>query len=312
METRSSHRFFAWLMPLLRATLVLAAVSTASAFAFLMFGFHRRSRPQQERSLRPRPSTRRSALLHGAQVLAAACTVLGVALLGLGLYQYFGSQQDPSFSPGLVRAAPQPGGTADRTVSVATPTPTPGPARMLRPDAAVAGIPARTAEPPLRSAYRLVIDKVGINAPVLTFGLGADGVPEVPLNASDVAWYDFSAAPGTGSNAVFAGHVTWSGRAVFYSLENAAVGDQVVLQAEDGTRLVYTVSEVFLVDASDPASSWVMSPTTTDTITIITCGGSFYYTGDPVFRGDYTHRLVVRGTLSSVSVANSAQPGATG
>jgi sortase (surface protein transpeptidase) len=46
-----------------------------------------------------------------------------------------------------------------------------------------------------------------------------------------------------------------------------------------------------------------MSPTPEDAITLITCGGDPYYVGG-VARYDYTHRLIVRGTLTSVTAAN--------
>ncbi len=158
------------------------------------------------------------------------------------------------------------------------------------------------ATPPLGdSGYQLVIDKLGVNAPVSTFGLDEQRVPEVPYTATDVAWYDFSARPGTGSNAVFAGHVTWSGRAVFYDLDQIQAGDQVRLQGQDGTTLTYNVSSVFQVDPNDPDSLKVMWPTDQDVITIITCSGKFFETNDPVAGGDYTKRLVVRADLVSVN-----------
>jgi LPXTG-site transpeptidase (sortase) family protein len=161
--------------------------------------------------------------------------------------------------------------------------------------------PAAPPAPPLRdSGYQLVIEKLGINAPVSTFGLDADNVPQVPYTAGDVAWYDFSARPGTGGNAVFAGHVTWNGAAVFYNLDQVQTGDQVLLQGDDGTRLVYQVSSVFQVDPADPDSLKVMWATDRDVMTIITCSGKFVDTDDPIFGGEYTNRLVVRADLLSV------------
>jgi LPXTG-site transpeptidase (sortase) family protein len=155
--------------------------------------------------------------------------------------------------------------------------------------------------PPLvDSGYQIVIDKLGVSAPVTVFGMDENLVPKVPYTATDVAWYDFSARPGTGGNAVFAGHVTWNGPAVFYDLDQLATGDQVRLNGQDGTQLVYKVTEVFQVDPRDPDSRKVMWPTDKDVITIITCSGKFFNTSDPVLGGDYTHRLIVRGDLVTV------------
>jgi hypothetical protein len=91
----------------------------------------------------------------------------------------------------------------------------------------------------------MVIDKIGVDAPVETFGLDAELAPVVPTgdNAADVvAWYDFSAKPGTGSNVVFGGHVTWFGPAVFYDLPLLVAGDVVKLIGQDGTEVTYTIS----------------------------------------------------------------------
>jgi LPXTG-site transpeptidase (sortase) family protein len=171
-------------------------------------------------------------------------------------------------------------------------TPTPGPVN-----------------PPLGdTGYNIVIDKINVNAPVHKYGIdpatiGGDPTPEVPTGADArevVAWYDFSARPATGGNAVFSGHVTWFGPAVFYNLGAMETGDVVRLVNHDGTQVVYTVTEVFLVDASDPNAVTVMYETNRDMITIITCGGDYSPTGDPVFGGRYSHRVVVRGDLEAV------------
>jgi LPXTG-site transpeptidase (sortase) family protein len=198
------------------------------------------------------------------------------------------------------RYSGDPGVIYERPIIV-TPTPSPTPTA------------AAVAEPPFRNApYHMVIDRIGVNAPVFTYGLDANAVPQVPLNAWDVAWYDFSSLPGGGGNAVFAGHVTWSGQAVFYNLNQLVPGDGIVLQGEDGKQLHYTVTESFLVDPADPAALAVMGPADSDMITIITCDGSFFYTGDPVFRGDYTHRRVVRAELTAFNVVSAEQPTAPG
>jgi LPXTG-site transpeptidase (sortase) family protein len=141
--------------------------------------------------------------------------------------------------------------------------------------------------------------KIGIDAAVVTYGLDGNNVPEVPYNGQEVAWYNFSAKPGTGSNAVFAGHVTWSGHAVFYDLDQMVAGDDIYLEGTDGTRVSYKVSEVFLVDATDPNALSVMAATGTDTMTVITCGGDPFYVGG-IAQYDYTHRLVVRAALTGI------------
>jgi LPXTG-site transpeptidase (sortase) family protein len=170
--------------------------------------------------------------------------------------------------------------------------------------ASPAGTPAVPAQPPLpETGYRMVIDKIGVNAPVDVYGLDENAAPEVPLGsdaAEVVAWYNFSAKPGTGSNAVFAGHVTWYGRAVLYDLQTLQPGDVIKLVGADRTELTYVVSANFAVDPNDPDSLQVMQPTDTDVITLITCGGTFFETDDPVAGGGYTLRVIVRADLTEV------------
>jgi sortase (surface protein transpeptidase) len=57
------------------------------------------------------------------------------------------------------------------------------------------------------------------------------------------------------------------------------------------------------VDPADPESLKVMSGTPEDVVTIITCDGAYSDTSDPVFGGEYSHRLVIRASLESVTPA---------
>ena len=232
-------------------------------------------------------------------LLGVAAVAGGFALTSLGVYRLLDSGGDAPAPSLASQHRTDPGAIYDRPLGT----------DISQPEVAAAVAPPPI-EPPLRdSAYRLVIDSIGVNANVFTYGIDADRVPEVPLNGEDVAWYDFSARPGTGSNAVFAGHVTWNGRAVFSDLDSVAVGERISLKGGDGKELVYVVSESYLVDPNDPTSISVMSATDEDVITIITCSGTFYYTGDPVFGGEYSQRRIIRAGLSG---SNQAAPAAGG
>lgn len=154
--------------------------------------------------------------------------------------------------------------------------------------------------PPLGDQrMRVVIDKIGVNAPVDAYGLSDDGAPQVPYNGEVVAWYQFTLPPGTGGNAVMAGHYTWNGDAVFKRLGELQVGDRVaVVGAETGQELVYRVSSSEVVDPSDgEAAARAMGRTETDTLTLITCAGEHFVTDDPIFGGGYTKRQIVRAEL---------------
>jgi LPXTG-site transpeptidase (sortase) family protein len=126
---------------------------------------------------------------------------------------------------------------------------------------------------------RLTIPKLGVNALVIVLGLAGEGVMESRPGPHDVAWYDFTARPGTGSNAVFAGHSLWAdpnpnaAPAVFLRLNELAAGDLIAVRLSDGTVLEYSMgqAEVF---AGDYDVDQIVGPANHDMITLITCGGS--------------------------------------
>ena len=200
-------------------------------------------------------------------------------------------------APDLQLMAGDPGGVYDRPP--VTPMPSPAP-------------PPPPSPPLANTPFRLVIDSIGVNAPVVAEGLDENQVPVVPLNSYQVVWFTFSAQPGTGGNAVFAGHVTWNGRAVFYYLSELAAGDTIRLEGDDGTTLLYTVTDSFMVDENDPNATSVMYSTgsSADEVTLISCDGSFYRTNNPVSGGDYTGRRVVRASLTSKQLGTDSEPSA--
>jgi len=166
--------------------------------------------------------------------------------------------------------------------------------------------PPAESGPPLNEVYRMIIERIGVDAPVAPYGLDEQAVPIVPTGPDAqqvVAWYDFSAKPGTGSNAVFAGHVTWNGDAVFRNLNTLQEGDMVKLRDNQGAEVVYRVKSNVTVDPNDPESVEVMYPTEKDEATIITCGGEYFENNDPIAGGDYTKRVIIKADLVSVTEA---------
>jgi hypothetical protein len=146
---------------------------------------------------------------------------------------------------------------------------------------------------------RLVIPKIGVNAPVSRMAVGGDGVMPDPLGYFNVVLYDFSGLPGLGGtptgggNAVMAGHVDCgrcypggtAGIAVLYYMRNLAVGDTIEYYTQSGTVIRYTVT--FAGDYT-PTADWgsIVASGSAD-ITIITCTGTFS-------GGEYNLRRVVQ------------------
>lgn len=169
-------------------------------------------------------------------------------------------------------------------------------------------IPYNNPYPRVTAPLRLVIERIRVDAPIVELGLDGAGVPQVPLNGKDVAWYNFSSKPGAGSNAVFAGHVNWAGAlGAFGKIDELMEGDTVRLIADDGRQFTYEVRANYAVDPADPESLKVMAPTETDTITLITCSGTWIPDPSERFGGDYTTRTIVQAKLVSSSLAVPSQ-----
>jgi len=159
--------------------------------------------------------------------------------------------------------------------------------------------PIPTPPPSSAPAVRMIIEKIAIDAPVVTMGLDEQHVPRVPDNPNDVVWYDFSTPPGWGSNAVFSGHVDWTIHGVpvtgvFYDLRKLEVGDIIKVRLGDNTEYQYKVFANVAVPEDDPEALKAMGATPTEMITIITCGGTWQPEyGNPI-GGNYSHRQIVR------------------
>ena len=152
--------------------------------------------------------------------------------------------------------------------------------------------PTVTLAPPSEAAIaRLAIPRFEVDAPVVVRGVDANGIMETPDGPEDVAWYDFTAKPGFGSNAVFSGHVDYInyGPAVFWNLKDLNPGDGIEVRLEDGTVYRYSVEQREQVYADEADVGKIVGPTPTEIITLITCGGTF----DPSV-GQYDQRVIVR------------------
>jgi LPXTG-site transpeptidase (sortase) family protein len=147
---------------------------------------------------------------------------------------------------------------------------------------------------------RVDIGGIFIDAPVITLGLGADTIPEVPQRPDQIAWYNFSATPGQNNNAVFSGHVDWQTSGgdpipgVFYRLRELRIGDTITVTLENDEALEYRVTGNVATSYDDPNVIRSMDPTVRDVITLITCGGSWEYDPARDNGGNYSHRVVVR------------------
>lgn len=145
---------------------------------------------------------------------------------------------------------------------------------------------------------KLVIPKIGVNAPFSYKVVGSNGQMPNPNGPTDVSYYDFSqwpkagGLPGKGGNVVLAGHVDYIhyGPAVFWRLRELVPGDMITIQMKDGTQYNYKVEFNKQISADATGADWsdIVSATADESITLITCGGTFE-------AGHYDHRQIVWG-----------------
>ena len=149
------------------------------------------------------------------------------------------------------------------------------------------------------TGMRLIIPKIGINAPINFRVMGADGKMGIPNGKDDVVWYDFEnfgamgGFPGIpGSNALISGHVDYHPHftAVFWDLHLVGPGDEIDVQLLDGSYVKYIVDWTTWIGDADSFTQFAMQDGV-DRLTIVTCIGTF----DSSTR-NYSNRFVVRAT----------------
>ena len=120
------------------------------------------------------------------------------------------------------------------------------------------------------------IEGVGVGeAPVIDVGVEENGDMEIP-GADSVGWYRFNATPGEAGSAVLAAHISFDGQpGVFRYLDEANVGDRVVVEFDDGTRSEFEIVELAQYDKQELPDERVFAKTGDPVLTLITCGGDF-------------------------------------
>ncbi len=130
----------------------------------------------------------------------------------------------------------------------------------------------------LPSPTRLVIPKLGVDAPIDPYGVdGRTGQMAVPRNVTDVAWYEHGPVPGEPGSAVLAAHVDLVGRGpgVFFGLRQLEPGDEVVVGHADGVESRFVVVARALYEKDELPLDTIFSPSGAPVLSLVTCGGGF-------------------------------------
>jgi LPXTG-site transpeptidase (sortase) family protein len=178
------------------------------------------------------------------------------------------------------------------------------PAGSSAPDTRAAGGPATAAtttpapgRPMGRSLpARLRIRAIGVDTPVMSLGLTADGEVAVPPIAAHApaGWYDGSPTPGQTGPAVILGHVTVGryGDGVFLHLDRLRKGDRVAVSRRDGSVADFAVDSVQTVPKARFPTEAVYGNVDHPALRLITCGGNRVSGG-----GGYPDNVIVYASL---------------
>jgi sortase A len=126
----------------------------------------------------------------------------------------------------------------------------------------------------------LRIPRLEIEVPVFA------GTDDLVLNRG-VGWIVGTAFPGQAGNTGIAGHRD----GFFWPLRDIALGDELVLETTD-TSTTYLVEELHIVD---PTDVWVLEPTASPSVTLVTCY-PFYFVGSA------PNRFIVRASTTTDAV----------
>lgn len=222
---------------------------------------------------------------------------LGLAVLGLllGLFAVIGFLTRPSDvgDPGALEAS-----LTETTISASPSTIAPEGASTTtvhRPrwDANDSSELSALTEPPYPE--RLIIDVLGIDAPVGAYGVDSNGQMEVPDNVTEVGWYRHGPSPGEPGSAVLAAHVDLRGpgRGLFYDLADLEEGDEVSVRLSDGTTVEFRVAARSIYLKDELPLDAIFSREGDPVLTLITCGGGFSSS-----TGHYDSNVVVYATPS--------------
>ena len=154
----------------------------------------------------------------------------------------------------------------------------------------------QTAQPaPVSSPATLAIPEIGVSTRLITLGLTAQGVIQVPSTASVAGWYTRSPRPGAVGPAIILGHIDSSaGPGVFFRLAVLSSGDPVYVRRADGSTVKFRVTRVETYLKDHFPTRAVYGPTPDAELRLITCGGAF-----DSATGHYLSNIVVYATKTS-------------
>ncbi len=190
--------------------------------------------------------------------------VVALALAGAGAFGLTmqGSRAAPTNAGVVPAARPAP----------ASATPTRVPDLVGTHSAKLADLAAAATRVPVR----LRVPSLGIDAPVASVGVAADGQLAVPNDLVRVGWYGAGALPGDAGTALIAAHVDHAHLpGVFFRLDRLAPGATVQVVHADGTVSTYSVAARRMIAKPLLPVADLTQPGGAPRLVLVTCGGSY-------------------------------------
>ena len=141
---------------------------------------------------------------------------------------------------------------------------------------------------PKAAGWRLVIPRIGVEAPIERVGLDEHGAMASPGNLESVGWFNQGPSPGQPGDAVLAGHLGVPRQpGVFKDLRLLRPGDAILVIWPDGRTVEFQVaaSESLPLEAHPPG---VFAQTGPARLSLITCAGAWDRS-----QATYSERLIV-------------------
>ncbi|GIH69602.1 class F sortase [Sphaerimonospora thailandensis] len=166
-------------------------------------------------------------------------------------------------------------------------------------------LPSLPAAPPMQpsSPKRLIIPKLGVNAPIRSVGTDKSGAIETPPinNHNLVGWYRGGPTPGEVGPAIMLGHKDTRTRgAVFSRLHEMQYGDQIEVVRMDGTIAVFTVGGIEQAAKQTFPTSRVYGDAKNAELRLITCGGTYSHA-----TGHYVDNVIVYAVMTGTRLAKA-------
>ncbi|MGX1676161.1 class F sortase [Streptomyces sp. NPDC055400] len=224
---------------------------------------------------------------------------VGIVVL---LVSLFGGQEETSDitdSSGASRPAVAlaPSSQPDPLVPPTEPTEPAEPAEPALPAAPTEPVaPAEPVAPvgkhlPRANPTRLLIPKIGVDAPFTRLAIGPTGQLQPPpaANTNLVGWQADGVSPGETGTSIIAGHVdTKTSAAVFARLSALKAGDRFSVERDDLSTASFVVDSVETFSKNNFPDKRVYGDTPQAQVRLITCAGAYDHG-----KKDYTDNLVV-------------------